>query len=362
MNQHTYIFFGAGGVGKTTSAAAFAVALAQRGSRTLVITTDPARRLADVLGAATTTTIEPVPGVPRLDYYMPNAATNTREVVNELLAGSPEIASALQQNPIFELLCSGLAGVHELMILASLGSRSAGYDAVVIDTAPSEHALDLLALPTRIATLIDSRALAWLSKLAPAKPEPKRGISMRLLDWGQHRLLSQFENVLGGPAVAQCLELLRAVMIVRPQLSMAIANAKAILTGAHTDYMVVLAPRHGADRQAKLFTDELAAIAKPPTTFILNNVPTTPSWIAELDALASLAAPLRSAMNLAIAEASTAQDAVLRTTKAINKMAPRARVMCMPSMKLATPTAVVNAIAARLDTLLPDHVAYAANG
>ena len=362
MNQRTYIFFGAGGVGKTTSAAAFAVALAQRGSRTLVITTDPARRLADVLDVASTTSIAAVPSVPRLDYYMPNAATNTREVVNEMLAGSPEVASALQLNPIFELLCSGLAGVHELMILASLGSRTAGYDAVVIDTAPSEHAIDLLSLPARIATLIDSRALAWLSKLAPAKPEPKRGLSMRILDWGQQRLLSQFENVLGGPAVAQCLEVLRAVMLVRPQLSTAIATAKAMLTGAHTDYLVVLAPRHGADRQAQRFTDELAAIAKPPTTFMLNNVPTTPAWISELDALVTLAAPLRSAIDLAIAEASTAQDAVLRATKAINKMAPQARVMSVPAMTLTTPTAVVHAIAARLAPLLPDDVAYVANG
>ena len=362
MNQRTYIFFGAGGVGKTTSAAAFAVALAQRGSRTLVITTDPARRLTDVLGVANTTSIASVPGIPRLDYYMPNAATNTREVVNELLAGSPEVATALQQNPIFELLCSGLAGVHELMILASLGSRTAGYDAVVLDTAPSEHALDLLSLPARIATLIDSRALAWLSKLAPAKPEPKRGISMRLLDWGQQRLLSQFENVLGGPAVAQCLEVLRAVMLVRPQLSTAIAAAKAMLTGAHTDYLVVLAPRHGADRQAERFTAELAAIAKPPTSFILNNVPTTPSWISALDSLATLAAPLRSAIDLAIAEASTAQDAVLRATKAINKIAPRAHVMSVPSLAQATPPAMVNAIAARLGPLLPEDVALAANG
>ena len=362
MNQRTYIIFGAGGVGKTTSAAAFAVALAHQGTRTLVLTTDPARRLADVLGAANTSAISPVPGVPGLDFYMPNAAVSTREIVNELLADAPEIAGPLQLNPIFDLLCSGLAGVHELMILASLASRTSGYDAVVIDTAPSEHALDLLALPNRIATLIDSRALLWLSKLSPAKAEPRRGISMRLIDWGQQRLLSQLENVLGGPAVAQCLEILRAVVVVRPQLSAAIANAKAILTGKHTDYMVVLAPRHGIERQAKLFADELASIAKPPTTFIVNHVPTAPAWAAALDAWPTLAGPLRTAIELAITDASTAQDAVIRATKAINKLAPRARVMCVPSLALATPAQVVAAIAQQLAPLLPNDVARVANG
>ena len=362
MSQRTYIVFGAGGVGKTTTAAALAVALANRGIRTLVLTTDPARRLADVLGAADATAIAPVPGVQGLDYYMPHAGTNTREIVTELLAGYPDIVAALRQNPIFELLCSGLAGVHELMILASLSSRTSGYEAIVIDTAPSEHALDLLSLPSRIATLIDSRAISWLSKLSPVKPEARRGLSTRLIDWGQQRLLSQFENVLGGPAVAQCLEVLRAVMLVRPQLSNAIAAAKAILTGNHTDYMVVLAPRHGAERQAALFTEELASVAKPPTAFILNHVPVAPPWAAALDAQATLAAPLRSAVNVAIAEASTAQDAVMRVTKSINKQAPTARVMCVPSLTLRSARDVVAAIADRLQPLLIDESARAANG
>jgi anion-transporting ArsA/GET3 family ATPase len=362
MKQRTYIVFGAGGVGKTTTAAAFAIALAKRGVRTLVLTTDPARRLADVLGTRNATTISPVPGVSGLDYYMPNASTNTREIVDELLAGSPEIAMSLHRNPIFELLCSGLAGVHELMILASLGSRTAGYDAVVIDTAPSEHALELLSLPSRIATLIDSRALSWLSKLSPAKSESRRGISMRLIDWGQQRLLSQFENVLGGPAVAHCLELLRAVMMVRPQLSNAIASAKAILTGARTEYMVVLAPRHGAERQAQLFTDALAAVAKPPTTFIFNQVPISNTWANALAGNQTLQAPLRAAIDIAIAQASNANDVVLQTTKSIHSMAPRAHVVSVPAIAVAQASDVVAAIAVCLDTMISDEVALVANG
>ena len=240
-----YVVYGAGGVGKTTTAAALAVSLAQRGARTLVVTTDPARRLGDALGVPTSPDIVAVPWRAGLDCFMPEAKATTRSVAAELLVDAPDVAARLQRNPVFEMLCSGLAGVHELATLASLAPRLGGYDAVVIDTAPSHHALELVSLPGRLSALIDNRALQWLARLAEQRLEERRGLSARLLDWGQRRFVARFEDALGGSAIASCMEVLGAVMTARPRLSETVRFANELLTGPATAHVVVLAARHG---------------------------------------------------------------------------------------------------------------------
>jgi anion-transporting ArsA/GET3 family ATPase len=360
-SKRIFVVFGAGGVGKTTSSAALSVALADSGARTLVLTTDPARRLADVLGAANINCISAVPGVANLDYYMPSAAANTREVVATLLADSPDVTASLAKNPIFELLCTGLAGVHELMILASLGAVANQYDAVVIDTAPSEHAIDLMSLPDRLLSLIDSRALHWLSKLAPSSADAQRGISAWFIDWSQRRLVAQFERVLGGTAVSDCLEILRAVMLVRPQLSRALSQAKLILTGGNTEYVVVLGPRAGAERQVPYFVQSLAAIANKPTTYLINQCQTEPTWLAPLRATLDLASPLCESVVLASAQFAAQQQSIQQTVATIHAVSPMSIVHCVPQFVAEQPMAVVVAIAGGIAPLFVSSVRQAAS-
>jgi anion-transporting ArsA/GET3 family ATPase len=360
--QRIFVVFGAGGVGKTTSSAALAVALADSGARTLVLTTDPARRLADVLGAVNMHRVTPVSGVANLDYLMPSAAANTREVVAALLIDSPDVVMSLAQNPIFELLCTGLAGVHELMILASLGATAAQYDAVVIDTAPSEHAIELMSLPDRLLSLIDSRALQWLSRLAPSKADSQRGMSARLIDWSQRRLVGQFERVLGGTAVSDCLELLRAVMLVRPQLSRALSQAKMILAGGNTEYVVVLGPRADADGQVSYFAQSLAAIATRRITYLINQCHLEPGWLAPLRATPDLSSPLRESVVLADAQFEAQQQSIHRTAASIKAFSPTSIVQCVPQFSAQQPMAVVAAMAQVVGPLFVTRLPHAANG
>jgi len=345
-----FVVYGVGGVGKTTVSAALAVALAKSGRSTLVVTTDPARRLADTLGVEATAEIAPVAWCPGLDCYMPESRQTPREVAAELLAGHPEIAAGLIDNPVFELLCSGLAGVHELALLATLGPRAATYDAVVVDTAPSRHALDLVSLPGRIGRLLDSRSLQWLGRIAHRGT--RRTLTQRVLDWGQEKLVGRFEKALGQGAVSDTLGVLNAIMTIRPRLAETIRLAGDLLTGPATEHLVVLAPRHGATHEARFFETVLTAIARPPSTWLVNRaVENIPDWALELADTPDLAPDLAEAVALVIAESRLAIDCARDAVAAVLSVAPRARVDLIPAIERATPTEVVLGVADRLARL-----------
>lgn len=350
MTRH-YVVYGVGGVGKTTVSAALAVALAKSGLKTLVVTTDPARRLADALGIESSPDIAPVGFCPGLDCYMPESRQTPRTVASELLVGHPTIAAGLVDNPVFELLCSGLAGVHELALLASIGPRAAAYDAVVVDTAPSRHALELVALPGRISRLLDSRALRWLGRIA--ERGPRRTVAQRVLDWGQDKLVARFEKALGEGAVSDTLAVLNAVMTIRPRLAETIRLAGELLTGPATEHIVVLAPRHGAAHEARFFETSLTAIAKPPSAWIVNRaLDVVPEWAIELARTPDLEADLADAAGLVMSESRLAMEAARDTVEAVLSVAPRARVHRIPGIEGASPTEVVMGVANHLGPVL----------
>ncbi len=340
-----YVVFGTGGVGKTTTAAALGVMLARRGRRTLVVTTDPARRLADVLGVVAGAEPAPVPWQAGLDCWMPEARAATRSLAADLLSSRPDLAAALQTNPVFDLMCSGLAGVHDLATVASLGVRAATYDAVVIDTAPARHAIELVSLPARLGVLLDSRAVQWLGRLSANGLAERRGISARLLDWGQRRFVGRFEAAVGGSTVAACMEVFTALTVARPQLAETTRSAGEILLGAGTRHVVVLAPRLGAEHEAAYFTDQLAAFDRRVALFVVNKVGGSSAWVRELEARTDLNAAVRSAVELALAEMATAAATGSRIAWVLDDHAAGAPVVTVPVIPHAAPAEVVQAVA-----------------
>jgi arsenite-transporting ATPase len=171
MSPQVLLVCGLGGVGKTTSAAVLALAWAARGQRTVVLTIDPARRLADALGVQLADVPTPVhvPGHPdaRLDALMLDRRAAWSALVRRHLT-HPARADALLANPYFQALSERLSGGHEFMAIETLHQLAASgrYDLIVVDTPPSQHALDVLAAPERIQRILDQRLLGAL--LRPA--------------------------------------------------------------------------------------------------------------------------------------------------------------------------------------------------
>ncbi len=168
---------GSGGVGKTTTAAALGLAAARAGRKTLVITIDPARRLANSLGLdalghdirQVDPTLVHAGGAPtggQLYAMMLDQKKAFDEVVSRH-AKDPAAVSRILGNPIYGQISGTLAGAHEYAAMAKLQELDATgtWDLIVIDTPPTAHALDFLDAPEKLTAAIDSPAIEWFRKL-----------------------------------------------------------------------------------------------------------------------------------------------------------------------------------------------------
>lgn len=355
MSPRVFVCFGTGGVGKTTVSAALGLALARAGSRTLVVTCDPARRLADAFGVQAALEPVPVDAEGRLWCFMPEARESARLSVALLFGDDPRRLAALAQNPVLSVLLSGLAGVHELGALAQIVARSPDYDAIVVDTAPTRHALSLVQLPDRVARLVDSRALRWLSgvskrRLSASAGATKQPTLSRLFDWGEARLVAELEGSLGGAPIAACMELVSAGMDARPALLVIAKAARELLTGERTTYVFVAAPRSGAVDDVAFFHEELHALTQRPSLCLVLNrcLEQRPTWSARLSGHRLAAQCLRDAARLAEDEFAALVQQTRQTRQALVARFPHVLLACVPRLDASSPRAVAEAAAAVL--------------
>jgi anion-transporting ArsA/GET3 family ATPase len=168
LDKRVMLCLGSGGVGKTTVAAAVALALASQGERVVVLTIDPARRLADALGLradsaspgrSSGNTIEEVngPSGPIWATMLDPGATFEAVIRDE--TSSEEQANRILDNPLFHNLARSLSGTNEYMAAERLHQlyNDSRFDRVIVDTPPSRHALDFLDSPQRLSRFINHR-------------------------------------------------------------------------------------------------------------------------------------------------------------------------------------------------------------
>ena len=163
---------GPGGVGKTTLAAALGVQLAERGFRTVVLTVDPARRLAQALGF---TKFEqdlqevPLPGAKgKLSASMLDTQRYLDRVV-ERFAARPEQREKILNNPLYKIMVESLGGTAEYAAMERLLEfvERPEFEKIIVDTPPSQNALDLLTAPQRMAEFMDNKVLRWFQGSSP---------------------------------------------------------------------------------------------------------------------------------------------------------------------------------------------------
>ena len=195
---------GAGGVGKTTIAASLGLRAAEAGRRVVVLTIDPARRLAQSLGLSELdNTPRPVSGFDTkaggtLDAMMLDMKRTFDEVVEA--HATPEKAQQILANPFYQAVSSSFAGTQEYMAMEKLGqlrARAASedtWDLIVVDTPPSRSALDFLDAPKRLGSFLDGRFIRLL--MAPAKAGGRA--YLKVFSSGVTMATSVMSKVLGG--------------------------------------------------------------------------------------------------------------------------------------------------------------------
>ena len=207
---------GAGGVGKTTTSAALGLAAARLGRRSLVLTIDPARRLAQAMGlpdcAREPTAIDGERLHPLgIEAGLLHAWTLLPEVVFEQmvleLAPTPDAARRVLDNRIYRLLSRMTAGMQEYTAAEAVHrlATSGDYDLVVLDTPPSRNALDFLVAPGRIASFLDERIVSlFLSggrrrgMIARKAREVIDAVFVRVFGKGFHEELFDFIDAFSG--------------------------------------------------------------------------------------------------------------------------------------------------------------------
>ncbi|MEU0805448.1 ArsA family ATPase [Streptomyces sp. NPDC005970] len=290
---------GSGGVGKTTTAAALGVRAAEQGRKAVVLTIDPARRLAQSMG------IDALDNVPRRVEGIDGAAggelhammLDMKRTFDEFVEAhaDPERARAILANPFYQSLSAGFAGTQEYMAMEKLGQLRARdeWDLIIVDTPPSRSALDFLDAPKRLGSFLDGKFIKIL--MAPAKVGGRAG--MKFLNVGVSMMTGTVSKVLGGQLMRDVQTFAAAMDTMFGGFRTRAEATYRLLQAPGTAFLVVAAPERDALREAAYFVERLAADKMPLAGLVLNRV--HGSGAVQLSAERALAAAETLALGLA---------------------------------------------------------------
>jgi len=283
------VIVGGGGVGKTTTAAALALARARAGAKALVITVDPARRLADALGVSvgSDTSRVQIDGV-SLHARMPDSRRSVEQFADWLFAERPEVGKRVRDNPLYRELADALVGMHEMVCVAIVNQElaSGDYDEVVLDTAPSRHALEFIDYPTRLVQMLEARTLRWIASMASyagvSLADQPRGRG--LLAWGKRRIQALLGKVAGNLALSDVSALFQDLIQVRERWLELLGQVQQRLDSEQTRYLVVSAPGDASLADAEYLLLELSRRSRRTHGVFVNRaVERVPAWLTDLD-------------------------------------------------------------------------------
>jgi anion-transporting ArsA/GET3 family ATPase len=288
---------GSGGVGKTTLAAAIGLQAAESGRRVVVLTIDPAKRLAQSLGVDeldnTPRRVERVKGGTKggtktgpkkagkgaekgaergeLHAMMLDMKRTFDEIVEAHAA--PARAAQILANPFYQSLSSSFAGTQEYMAMEKLGqlARSERWDLIVVDTPPSRSALEFLDAPARLARFLDGRFIRTL--LVPARAG-SRGYRA-VMQAGLGMVTGAVTKILGSQLLTEVQTFVAAMDTMFGGLRERAEATAALLRAEGTAFVVVGAPEPDALREASYFVKRLAEERLPLAGVVMNRVHTS---------------------------------------------------------------------------------------
>ncbi|MFZ0129139.1 MAG: ArsA-related P-loop ATPase [Candidatus Dormiibacterota bacterium] len=269
---------GSGGVGKTTVSAALGLAIAAaEDKRVLVLTVDPARRLATALG---------IQGIGAEPVRIPKARlrragmTITGEVEAAMLdmkqawdrmierySPDPATARRILRNPLYQRITDSFVGSHEYAAIEALYELhdAREYDCIVVDTPPSRNALDFLEAPTRLTDYVGSRLLSLLSG------GPSR-FGFRAMNYAATPFLRLADRLLGAEVLAQVSDFVQQLQLLYDGIQERARSVYRLLRSPQTGFVVVTTLEPGPFAEAEFFCAKLREFKMPLRAMVVNRV------------------------------------------------------------------------------------------
>jgi len=279
LERRILVCVGSGGVGKTTTAATLALAAARRGKRTLVLTIDPARRLANSLGLASLGhQVQEVPpalvrhGAPSQTGELHAMMLDQKQAFDEMVmrhAKDPAAVQRILANPVYAQVSGSLAGAQEYAAMTKLHDfdRKGGWDLIVVDTPPTSHALDFLDAPRKLTEAIDSPAIEWFRKL-----QGEGGSRWSLVGKTGSFVLKRLAKFVGSKFIDDIGVFFTEFNDILGGFRERAEETFALLRQPRVGFVLVASPEPMAVREALAFHERLTSAGMPFVGFVVNKV------------------------------------------------------------------------------------------
>jgi anion-transporting ArsA/GET3 family ATPase len=269
---------GSGGVGKTTAAAVLALEAARAGRRAVVVTIDPAKRLADALG------LEGLTGTPsRIDGDWSGELwalmLDTKSTFDDLVvanAATPEQGERILANRFYRNISGALSGTQEYMAMEKLYElhQRSDFDLVVVDTPPTRNALDFIDAPRRLSRFLDHRLFRMITS-------PGRGI-VRAVNVAAQAFLRTVAKVVGAEVIDDAVAFFQAFEGMEQGFKDRANAVLQLLSDDDTAFVLVASPRRDTIEEAQYFAEKLGEAGITVRSLIVNRMhPTFGDGLAE---------------------------------------------------------------------------------
>ena len=268
QDRRTLVCCGSGGVGKTTTAAALALEAARAGRRAVVVTIDPAKRLADALGLAGLT------GTPsQIEGDWPGELwalmLDTKSTFDDLVtkhAGDPRQAERILANRFYRNISGALSGTQEYMAMEKLYElhQQTDFDLVVVDTPPTRNALDFIDAPRRLSRFLDHRLFRMVTS-------PGRGM-LKAVNVAAQAFLRTVAKVVGAEVIEDAVAFFQAFEGMEQGFRERADAVFRLLSAEDTAFVLVASPRRDTIDEARFFAAKLGEADIAVRALIVNRM------------------------------------------------------------------------------------------